>query len=152
MEEPRNKDAQQTFIEPQAAYSAFVSGFKNKLNFFLITIRNIHYLLLPLERTIRDTFISTVTGDHIRNEKKIVLISLPIRYGGLAIPIFHETAEIQFINCNKIISEFTTLIKQQRLQCDIHQDKVKYLKTEIKQSKENYKNEKKKTAKTSSKG
>ena len=43
--------------QPQAAYLAFDSGFKSKLNNFLRTIPNIHHLLLPLERTIRNKFI-----------------------------------------------------------------------------------------------
>ena len=34
--------------QPQAAYLAFAGGFKSKLNYFLITIPNIRYLLLPL--------------------------------------------------------------------------------------------------------
>ena len=48
--------------QPQAAYLAFASGFKNKLKYFLITIPNIWRLLLPLQRTIRNKFIPTVTG------------------------------------------------------------------------------------------
>ena len=39
------------------------------------------------------------------------LISLPTRYGGLAIPVFDETVEIEFMNSDKITSEVTALIK-----------------------------------------
>ena len=35
--------------QPQAAYLAFASGFKSKLNYFLRTIPNIRHLLLSLE-------------------------------------------------------------------------------------------------------
>ena len=38
--------------QPQAAYLAFASGFKSKLNYFLRSIPNIRHLLLSLERTI----------------------------------------------------------------------------------------------------
>ena len=38
----------------QEAYSAFTSGFKNKLDCFLRNIPNILHLPLPLERTIRN--------------------------------------------------------------------------------------------------
>ena len=41
-------------IQPQAAYLAFVSGFKSKLNYFLRTMTKTRHLLLPLERTIRN--------------------------------------------------------------------------------------------------
>ena len=98
--------------QPQAAYLAFASVFQSKLNYFLRTIPNIRHLLLPLERTIRNKFIPAVTGCHICSDKERVLISLPTRYGGLAIPIFHETAEIEFMNSSKITSELTALIKK----------------------------------------
>ena len=95
----------------QAAYLAFASGFKSKL-YFLRTIANIRHLLMPVERTIRKKFIPAVTRCHICSDKERVLISLPTRYGGLAIPIFHETAEIEFMNSSKITSELTALIKK----------------------------------------
>ena len=65
--------------QPQTADSAFASGFKSKLNYFLRTILNIRHLLLPKERTIRNKFIPPVTEDHIYNEKVRVLVSLPTR-------------------------------------------------------------------------
>ena len=97
--------------QPQAAYLAFASGFKSKL-YFLRTIPNIRHLLLPVERTIRNKFIPAVTGCHICSDKERVLISLPTRYGELAIPIFHEIAEIEFMNSIKIASELTALMKK----------------------------------------
>ena len=74
--------------QPQAVYTAFTSGVKSKLNYFLRTILNIRHLLLPIERTIRNKFIPAVTGDHICNEKVRVLVSLPTRYGVLAFQYF----------------------------------------------------------------
>ena len=97
--------------QPQAVYLAFASRFKSKL-YFLKTIPNIRHLLLPVERTIRNKFIPAVTGCHICSDKERVLISLPTRYGGLIIPIFHETAEIEFMNSSKITLELTALIKK----------------------------------------
>ena len=99
-------------IQQQAAYLAFASGFKSKFHYVLRTIPNIRHSLLPLERTIRKKFIPAVTGCCICSDKERVLISLPTRYGGLAIPLFHETAEIEFINSSKIASELTALIKK----------------------------------------
>ena len=40
--------------QPQAAYSPFVSGFKNKLSCFMRTIPDISNLLIPIEDTIRN--------------------------------------------------------------------------------------------------
>ena len=83
--------------QPQAAYSAFVSGFKNKLSYFMRTIPDISNLLIPIEDTIRNRFIRAITGGRICNEEEHKLLSLPTRYGGLAIPIFHEQAEVEYI-------------------------------------------------------
>ena len=92
--------------QPQAAYLAFASGFKSKL-YFMRTIPSIPHLLPPVERTIRNKFIPAETGYHICNDKERVLISLSTRYGGLAIPVFHEAMETEFMNSSKITSELT---------------------------------------------
>ena len=105
--------------QPQAAYSGILNEFKSNLNYFLRTILSIRYLLLPLERIIRNKFIPAVTGDHICNDKERELISLTTRYRGVAIPIFHDIAEIEFMNSSRITSQLTALIKQQSLQYDI---------------------------------
>ena len=55
--------------QPQAAYSAFVSGYKNKLSYFLRTIPDISNLLLPVEGTIRNRFMPAITGGRICNEE-----------------------------------------------------------------------------------
>ena len=75
--------------QPQAVYSAFVSGFKNKLSYFLRTIPDISNLLIPIEDTIRNRFIPAITGGRICNEEERRLLPLPTRYGGSAITIFH---------------------------------------------------------------
>ena len=79
-----------TESQPQAACSAFVSGLKNKLSYFMRTIPDISNLLIPIEDTIRNRFIPAITGGRICNKEERGLLSLPTRYGGLAIPIFHE--------------------------------------------------------------
>ena len=101
-----------TFAEtqPQAAYYAFVSEFKNKLNFIMTTIPNVRHLPPSLEKTITNKFIPAVTGGLICN----------------------KTAEIEFRNSRKIISELTTMIKQQSLQYKIHKDNPKKHKTDTK--------------------
>ena len=67
-------------------------------------------------------------------------MSLPARYGGLAIPIFYELAEAEFENSRKITSELTPLTINQSIQYNINESKVKQLKHDIKRIKEkNYK-------------
>ena len=96
--------------KPQAAYSAFVSGFKNKLSYFMRTIPDISNLLIPIEDTIRNRFIPAITGGRIFNKEERKLLSLPTRYGGLAISIFHEQAEVKHKNSRRITAELTSLV------------------------------------------
>ena len=106
--------------QPQTAYSAFVSHFKSKLSYFMGTIPGISQFLYPLEETVRNKFIPAITGGHICCNNEQRLLSLPTRYGGLAIPIFYELAETEFKNPRKIISELTPLIINQSSQYNIN--------------------------------
>ena len=69
-----------------------------------------------------------ITGSHIYNNNEQQLLSLSTRYGGLAIPIFHELADTEFENLCKITSELTPLIINQSIQYKINERKVKQLK------------------------
>ena len=86
----------------QASYLAFASGFKSNLSYFMRTISGISQFLHPLEETIRSKFIPALTGGHICNNTERHLLSLPTRYGGLAIPIFYELADAEFESLRKI--------------------------------------------------
>ena len=130
--------------QPQAAYSAFVSGFKNKLSYFMktipdipITIPDISNLLIPVEDTIRNRFIPAITGGRICNEEERKLLSLPTRYGGLAIPIFHEQAKVKYNNSRRITTELTSLITVQQIEYTVDELAIKKIKLEIKNEKEN---------------
>ena len=48
-------------IQPQAAYSAYIHGFKGKFTYFLRTISNITAHLQPIEEVIRNEFIPALT-------------------------------------------------------------------------------------------
>ena len=76
--------------QPLAAYLALVSGFRSKLNYFMRTIPEISHHLVSLEETLCNRFIPAITGGHICNDTERKLLSLPTRFGGLAIPIFYE--------------------------------------------------------------
>ena len=109
--------------QPQAAYSAFVSGFKNKLSYFLriipdipITIPDISNLLIPVEDTIGNRFISAITGECTCNEEQRKLLSSSTRYGRLAIPIFHEQTQVECNNSRRITMELTSLIRVQQIE------------------------------------
>ena len=76
--------------QPQAAYLAFVSGFRSELNYFMRAIPEISHHLASLEETPRNRFIPAITGGHICNDTERKLLSLPTRFGGLAIPVSYS--------------------------------------------------------------
>ena len=124
--------------QPQATYSAFVSGFKNKSSFFMRTIPNISNLLIPIEDTIRNQFIPAITGGFICNEEDQRLLSLPTRYRGLAIPIFHEQADVEYNNLRRITVELTSPITVQQMKYTVDEPGIKKkIKLEINKEKEN---------------
>ena len=114
-------------IQSQAAYSAFVSGFKNKLSYFMRTIPNISNLLIPIEDTIRNRFIPAITGERICNEEERRLLFLPTRYGGLIISIFLEQADVEYSNSRRITAERTSLITVQQMEYTVDELAIKNL-------------------------
>ena len=102
--------------EPQSAYSAFVGGFERKLTYFMRTIPSLGELLKPLEDVIRFNFISEITGGHLCSDTGIddhILIFLPVRFGGAAIPLFHNDAKYEHEKSRKLTSSLIQSIKNQ---------------------------------------
>ena len=98
------------------AYSAFVSGFKNKLSYFMRIIPDVSNLLLPIEDTIPDRFTAAITG--VRR----IVSTLSTRYGGLTIPIFHEKAEFECNNSRRIATtKLTSLITVQQMEYTVEE-------------------------------
>ena len=121
-------------IQSQAVYSAFVSGFKNQLSYFMRTIPNISNLLIPVENTTRNRFIPAITGERISNEEERRLLFLPTRYGGLTVSIFLEQADVEYSNSRRITAELTSLITVQQMEYTVDELAIKKL---------NYKSKKK---------
>ena len=75
----------------------------------------------------------------MKEERK--LFSLPTRYGGLAIPVFHEQAEVEYIKSRRITTELASLITDQQMEYKVDEVAIKKIKLQIKNEKENrYKN------------
>ena len=65
------------------------------------------------------------------------MLSLPTRYGGLAIPFFYEQAEVECNNSRRITAELTSLITVQQMEYTLDELAIKRIKLEIKNEKEN---------------
>ena len=77
------------------------------------TIQCIHDYLMPLEEETRFKFITSIAGGHTCTTDERVLRSLPRKFGGFEIPLFHENADIEFENSTKLTSSLIDLIKDQ---------------------------------------
>ena len=122
--------------EPQSAYSAFVGGFKEKLTYFMRTIPPLGRSLKSLEDVIRFNFIPAITGGHLCSDNERILLFLPVRFGGLAIPLFHNDAKYEYENSRKLTSSLTQLIKDQYQIYSVNETEQKSIKLNIKINKE----------------
>ena len=77
------------------------------------TMPSLGELLKPLEDLIRFNFIPATTDGHLCSDNNPILLSLPVRFGGLAIPLFHNDAKYEYENSRKLTSSLTQLIKDQ---------------------------------------
>ncbi|XP_028416582.1 uncharacterized protein LOC114540659 [Dendronephthya gigantea] len=84
--------------EPHAAYAAFTSGFKHKLTYYIRTIPNIKQQLTKVDEVIDNTLIPAITEGHICTVEERLLLSLPVKKGGLAVPMFTNIADFEYLN------------------------------------------------------
>ncbi|CAB3986125.1 Hypothetical predicted protein [Paramuricea clavata] len=87
---------------PQAAYAAFVHGYKHKFTYCIRTIPDIGHLLKPVEEVIANVFLPTLLGQEISQIDRQIW-ALPTRLGGLGIPCIPNEAEFN-LSSSKVIS------------------------------------------------
>ena len=86
-------------------------------------------LLKLLEVVICFNFVLTITGRHLCSDNNRILLSLPVRFGGLAIPLFHNDAKYEYGNSRKLTSPLTQLIKDQYQIYSVNEMEQKSIKT-----------------------
>ena len=111
--------------EPQSAYICFTSGFKHKITYYMRTIPNISHLLQKIDDVILANFIPAITAGKNVSEIERKLLSLPVKLGGLGIPIFSEICETEYSNSLIITENLRNNIIQQNRQYEIDQDMQK---------------------------
>ena len=84
-----------SLTQPHAAYSAFVRGMKSKWNYHIRSHPGLASSYRPLDDVINNKYIPTLTGRTEVSDSERKLMALPVRYGGLAIPVVSEDAEVQ---------------------------------------------------------
>ena len=71
--------------QPHAAYAAFTHGLIHKWTYLSRIIPNLEELFKPLEDTIRQQFLPSLTGQNAFNDSERDLMALPSHHGGLGI-------------------------------------------------------------------
>ena len=120
--------------QPHAAYSAFCHGEIHKYTYFLRTIPDMKNFIKPLDDIITQNFIPNLL-DSIVTEQERHLYSLPIKKGGLGIPILSETCETQLESSMSISAPLKSVIVEQ-LETLPDPQAVKSIKNERKSQKE----------------
>ena len=91
--------------EPQAAYAAFIAGFCGRLNYFIRTTPNLSTILHELDQVITNELIPAITDGPVVSSEERVLLSLPVKLGGLGIPIFAECCKTEYQNSLLVCSQ-----------------------------------------------
>ena len=100
------------------------------------TISSLGELLKPLEDVIRFNFIPAITSGHLCSHNDRILLSFPVRFGGLAIPLFCNDVKYEYENFRKITTSLTHLIKDQYQIYSVNETEQKSIKSNIKINKE----------------
>ena len=126
--------------EPQAAYAAFVAGYKHKICYAMRTIPNIQEQLTQLDHIITTEFIPAITNGINCSTNLRKLMALPPKLGGLGIPIFAEMSTVEYENSQKLTNHLACNIINQRIPLD-DANEVKKIKHGLKSAKRKAQNE-----------
>ena len=119
-------------MEPQAAYTCFITGFKHKLIYFMRTVAHIEEHLPQVDQAVSKHFIPSITGAILCSDVERKLLPLPPKLGGLGIPIFETLSNFEFENSLKLTERLRENIIQQERRFDIDVKKINEIKNKIK--------------------
>ena len=115
--------------QPQAAYTAFTHGMKNKWIYLARTTPNIEHLLVPLEEVIRGKFLPAITEQSVFDDNPRNLMGLPARLGGLGLVDPSQQGSIYYENSVSITRSLVKAILDQARESspDIIKDQMKVM-------------------------
>ena len=95
---------------PQAAYSAFTSGCKDKFTFFMRTIENVEDFMLPLDKVIKQKLIPALFNDFPISEELRSLMALLCKLGSMGIINPVEIANEEYENSSELTKELANVL------------------------------------------
>jgi hypothetical protein len=99
--------------EPQAAYTAFVAGFRHRFTYHIRTIPDIKHELQEIDNIINTEFLPAITDGRQLSRDDRKLLALPARLGGLGIPILVDLCSIEYENSEQVCQDLTQKITGQ---------------------------------------
>ena len=124
-----------TEIQPQAAYSAYIHGFKSKYNFFSSTIPTMQNHMKIIEDVFRNHFISAIIGESSISDHLRQLIVLPIRLGGIAVTTPHLNTEAEHKASRLLTKDIVDDIISQSTEYKPNKERISEIKNNIKKEK-----------------
>ena len=117
--------------QPQAAYAAFISGFRHKFAYFIRYFPTLQYHLENFDSVVNSEIITAITDGYICTRDEISLLSLPAKKGGLGVPIFLKLAPVEYENSVMVSRHLALNIKDQKTTSDSYNDQIKGIKLQI---------------------
>eukprot|EP00794_Sanderia_malayensis_P014538 gene14538-16041_t len=84
-----------------------------------------------LDAFIKEQFLPVLTEGYHCSEIERELISLPVRFGGLGIPVFSEIADQEYDFSKRVTIQLSTNIKQQTTELTLNNSELKKTKNQI---------------------
>ena len=102
------------------------------MTYFIRTIPNLKELLKPLDEVVDNVFIPAITEGHYCSPSDRKLLALPVRLGGMGIPIFTEIADREYANSRAATKKLTTKILEQQQQYTVDEAEEREIQARIK--------------------
>ena len=108
-----SKLAEFALSQPHAAFSAYIHGEHHRFSYFMRTIPGMETYLQPLDNIVNEKLLPAILGSTITDIDR-QLFSLPIRDGGLGIPILTERAVSEFHTSMEVNAPLAAIMIMQR--------------------------------------
>ena len=119
------------WLEPQAAYSCSVTGFKQKPTFYMRTTPNISNHVKQSDEPPTTEFIPAITGGINCSHIERKLMSIPLKLGRMEIPNFSDIADREYEFSQMLSNDLTSKIINQERQHQPNDNSI-VIKTKIK--------------------
>lgn len=103
--------ASMAVTQPQAAYTVFTKGYSSTWTYRLRCSQCPLELLGPVDTALDESLLPALLGEGVQSgSAERELLSLPVRFGGLAIPILSKSATAEFVESSTVTKPLVQLL------------------------------------------